>query len=192
MEIYFFDLCSLCSFPWHAGPWKSESRAPLLTSSGGRGSQDGALLPRPHLRAIVMAPSRVRLPAQLFVYSRQKRLPAFQSGPARERLRGHAVFVPGLTDGPLSKSYVPALGAALERLGYSLVQPVLSSSYKGECSTSGLHSGRGAGPVAVRLAITIVGRGHCVVARGGTVSGFGGLRGLRGWRRHRAMPRPVG
>ncbi|CAN0165528.1 unnamed protein product, partial [Pylaiella littoralis] len=56
----------------------------------------------------------------------------------QQRRRRHAVFVPGLTDGLLALDYLPALGAALERLGYSLVQPVLSSSYKGY-GTSSLH-----------------------------------------------------
>lgn len=41
------------------------------------------------------------------------------------------MLVPGLTDGLLALDYVPALAAALDRLGYSFVQPILSSSYKG-------------------------------------------------------------
>lgn len=41
------------------------------------------------------------------------------------------MYVPGLTDGLLSVGYIPALAAAMDRLGYSFVQPVLSSSYKG-------------------------------------------------------------
>lgn len=41
------------------------------------------------------------------------------------------MFVPGLTDGLLALDYVPPLAEALDRLGYSFVQPVLSSSYKG-------------------------------------------------------------
>lgn len=81
---------------------------------------------------------------KLFVYSTKKRLAAFRSGGSgsdgssegEQRSRRHAVFVPGLTDGLLALDYVPALAAALDRLGYSFVQPVLSSSYKGACPWS--------------------------------------------------------
>ncbi|CAN0388040.1 unnamed protein product, partial [Ectocarpus sp. 13 AM-2016] len=50
--------------------------------------------------------------------------------------RRHAVFVPGLTDGLLALDYVPELAAALDRLGFSFVQPVLSSSYQGYGTSS--------------------------------------------------------
>ena len=80
-----------------------------------------------------------RTHVKLFTYSPKKRLAAFRSGGGggsgsvgeqRQRQR-YAVFVPGLTDGLLALDYVPALAAAMDRLGYSFVQPILSSSYKG-------------------------------------------------------------
>ena len=54
-------------------------------------------------------------------------------------VRGHAIFVPGLTDGLLALGYLPRLAASLDRLGYSLVQPVLSSSYKGDKTNRGIR-----------------------------------------------------
>lgn len=70
---------------------------------------------------------------KLFIYSPKKRLAAFRSGGGggEQQRRRHAVFVPGLTDGLLALDFVPALAAAMDRLGYSFVQPILSSSYKG-------------------------------------------------------------
>ncbi|CAN0289691.1 unnamed protein product, partial [Discosporangium mesarthrocarpum] len=73
------------------------------------------------------------LEGKLFIYSRKKRLAAFQSGCHHKR---YAVFVPGLTDGLLSVDYVPALAEVLERLGFSFVTPVLSSSYQGYGTSS--------------------------------------------------------
>lgn len=57
-------------------------------------------------------------------------LQAFES-PARHAHRRFCIMVGGLTDGLLACSYVEALGAALDARGWSLVQPVLSSSYAG-------------------------------------------------------------
>lgn len=58
--------------------------------------------------------------------------------------------MPGLTNGLLALDYVPPLAAALDTLGYSLVQPVLSSSYKGERGSHPvLGSTRAACPVDV-------------------------------------------
>lgn len=75
---------------------------------------------------------------KLFTYSPKKRLAAFRSGGGgggsvgeQQQRQRYAVFVPGLTDGLLALDYVPALAAAMDRLGYSFVQPILSSSYKG-------------------------------------------------------------
>ncbi len=72
---------------------------------------------------------------KLFIYSPKKRLAAFRSGGGcgggEQQRRRCAVFVPGLTDGLLALDYVPALAAAMDRLGFSFVQPILSSSYKG-------------------------------------------------------------
>jgi len=72
--------------------------------------------------------------SKLFIYSPKKRLAAFCSGGGsggEQQRRRHAVFVPGLTDGLLALEFVPVLAAAMDRLGYSFVQPILSSSYKG-------------------------------------------------------------
>ena len=69
----------------------------------------------------------------LRVYKRHPNtLVAFTSGPERPT-GGTVVFVPGLTDGPMSLKYLPALADALANANPSwrLVQPVLSSSYLG-------------------------------------------------------------
>eukprot|EP00752_Nemacystus_decipiens_P012651 g11205.t2 len=76
---------------------------------------------------------------ELFTYSPKKRLAAFRSdggGRVGEQRQRYVVFVPGLTDGLLALDYVPALAAAMDKLGYSFVQPVLSSSYKGYGTSS--------------------------------------------------------
>jgi pimeloyl-ACP methyl ester carboxylesterase len=55
-------------------------------------------------------------------------LQAFES-PAGHAHKKYAVYVGGLTDGLLACAYVHKLGEELDRLGWALVQPVLSSSY---------------------------------------------------------------
>lgn len=57
-------------------------------------------------------------------------LQAFES-PAVHEHRNFCVYVGGLTDGLLACGYVEALGAELDRRGWALVQPVLTSSYAG-------------------------------------------------------------
>ena len=76
------------------------------------------------------------LAGTLRVYRRDpSTLVAFESGPSRPT-GGTVVFVPGLTDGPMSLSYLPRLAEALadadaRRRTFRLCQPVLSSSYLG-------------------------------------------------------------
>ncbi|CAB1103167.1 unnamed protein product [Ectocarpus sp. CCAP 1310/34] len=101
------------------------------------------------LRVSSMTSVSMSLHGELFVYSPKKRLAAFRSGchgggssssdrQSRQQRhnRKHAVFVPGLTDGLLALDYVPELAAALDRLGFAFVQPVLSSSYQGYGTSS--------------------------------------------------------
>lgn len=57
-------------------------------------------------------------------------LQAFES-PASHGFTKYVVYVGGLTDGLLACPYVPALGEACQRVGWALVQPLLSSSYIG-------------------------------------------------------------
>ena len=57
-------------------------------------------------------------------------LQAFESPNSHSHDR-FCVYVGGLTDGLLACSYVEALGSELDRRGWSMVQPVLSSSYAG-------------------------------------------------------------
>jgi hypothetical protein len=57
-------------------------------------------------------------------------LQAFES-PGRHNFRKYCIFVGGLTDGLLACAYVEALAAECEKQAWALVQPVLSSSYKG-------------------------------------------------------------
>ena len=80
-----------------------------------------------------MADPDSSLHGTLRVYKRNPNtLVAFTSGPERPT-GGTVVFVPGLTDGPMSLKYLPALADALANANPSwrLVQPVLSSSYLG-------------------------------------------------------------
>ena len=57
-------------------------------------------------------------------------LQAFES-PATHSHAKYVVYVGGLTDGLLACAYVEALGHELDRRGWALVQPLLSSSYAG-------------------------------------------------------------
>jgi len=57
-------------------------------------------------------------------------LQAFES-PAFHSHKKFCVYVGGLTDGLLACSYVEALGAELDRRGWALIQPILTSSYAG-------------------------------------------------------------
>ena len=57
-------------------------------------------------------------------------LQAFES-PAGHAHKKYAVYVGGLTDGLLACAYVNKLGEELDRIGWALVQPILSSSYAG-------------------------------------------------------------
>ena len=57
-------------------------------------------------------------------------LQAFESPHAHSYTK-FAIYLGGLTDGLLACSYVEALGHQLEQCGWSLVQPVLTSSYAG-------------------------------------------------------------
>ena len=72
---------------------------------------------------------------RLFVYGSEAAagpLVAFESGPTPSTgAHGTVVFLGGLSDGLLCTPYVDDLGHALERVGVSLVQVVLRSSYGG-------------------------------------------------------------
>ena len=57
-------------------------------------------------------------------------LQAFES-PIHHEHKRYCIYIGGLTDGLLACRYVDDLAPALDRLGWALVQPVLSSSYTG-------------------------------------------------------------
>eukprot|EP01062_Namystynia_karyoxenos_P027568 TRINITY_DN21112_c0_g1_i3.p1 TRINITY_DN21112_c0_g1~~TRINITY_DN21112_c0_g1_i3.p1 ORF type:complete len:240 (+),score=38.56 TRINITY_DN21112_c0_g1_i3:81-722(+) len=79
-----------------------------------------------------------QLDGRLFAYHKTPaglQLVAFQHGCA-DRFPLAAVFVPGLTDGLLSAPYLGALAEALAPRGWTLVQPVLSSSWLGYGTSS--------------------------------------------------------
>ena len=84
---------------------------------------------RPAARA--MAPTGASLRGELTVYKNDPTLVMFTSGPEVSDSEGTAVFIGGLTDGPMSLSYLPALAAALEEKRWRLCQPTLSSAYLG-------------------------------------------------------------
>ena len=68
---------------------------------------------------------------ELTVYKNDPTLVMFTSGPEVSDSEGTAVFIGGLTDGPMSLCYLPALAAALEEKRWRLCQPTLSSAYLG-------------------------------------------------------------
>ncbi|ORX89052.1 DUF1749-domain-containing protein [Basidiobolus meristosporus CBS 931.73] len=71
----------------------------------------------------------MELSGTLFQYSSTSRLVGFESGDASSP--GCVVFIAGLTDGFHAVPYLPVLNDTVNRLGYSLVQVLLSSSYHG-------------------------------------------------------------
>ncbi|KAF9923051.1 hypothetical protein FBU30_006840 [Linnemannia zychae] len=71
----------------------------------------------------------MNLSGTLSVYNPKTRLTMFESGP--QNSQGSVVFVGGLLDGYCALSYLPLLGKYLEKLGFSLIQVMLTSSHMG-------------------------------------------------------------
>uniref|UniRef100_A0A7S4SG09 Phosphoribulokinase/uridine kinase domain-containing protein n=1 Tax=Alexandrium monilatum TaxID=311494 RepID=A0A7S4SG09_9DINO len=71
-----------------------------------------------------------RAQGELFLYNDDIGLAAFEVGGRGPGTRA-LVCIPGLTDGLMSMRYLPALADAMQREGWRVVQPVLSSSYSG-------------------------------------------------------------
>ena len=67
------------------------------------------------------------LNGKLFLYDKEKRLPAFLTGSAQR----HVIMIGGMEDGFFSTPYVTPLARSLPSLGWALVQCLLSSSYAG-------------------------------------------------------------
>ena len=78
-----------------------------------------------------MTSAGASLRGDLTVYKNDPTLVMFTSGPEVCDSEGTAVFIGGLTDGPMSLSYLPKLAAALEEKNWRLCQPTLSSAYLG-------------------------------------------------------------
>ncbi len=77
--------------------------------------------------------SNAPMPGVLFRYKAKAwpaPLQAFES-PAKHGHTKYAVYVGGLTDGLLACAYLDKLAEELDRIGWALVQPILSSSYAG-------------------------------------------------------------
>jgi pimeloyl-ACP methyl ester carboxylesterase len=82
-----------------------------------------------------MASNRGKLPklaGTLFKYGSKSIQVAFKTGNFKQQV----IFIGGLTDGFLATDYVEPLAKALEAEKWSLVQPLLSSSYIGFGTTS--------------------------------------------------------
>jgi len=65
---------------------------------------------------------------ELEIYNKDKRLSLFETN---EKMYNKFIFVGGLTDGFLALPYINYLSEVVARYNYSLVQPLLSSSYLG-------------------------------------------------------------
>ncbi|TPX30483.1 hypothetical protein SmJEL517_g05964 [Synchytrium microbalum] len=63
---------------------------------------------------------------KLFTYDSESRYVAFESNSS---LPNKTIFIPGLTDGLNALPYLPLLTQQLASIGYSLIQPILPSSY---------------------------------------------------------------
>lgn len=64
---------------------------------------------------------------RLFVYDHERRLSAFQYGVHEDC----AILIAGLTEGPMSLEYTELLAHSLDKQGWALVLPWLSTSYLG-------------------------------------------------------------
>lgn len=69
------------------------------------------------------------LHGSLFQYSQN--LVAFESSPQEKMCKNKCILLGGLSDGLLPTPYTPKLEQACHAIGWSLVQPILSSSYLG-------------------------------------------------------------
>lgn len=67
----------------------------------------------------------------LFQYSSNPSLIAFESLPLDDTRKNKCILIGGLSDGPIPTPYTKLLEEECHNLGWSLVQPVLSSSYLG-------------------------------------------------------------
>jgi len=65
---------------------------------------------------------------ELTIYNKEKRLVLFETN---SNLQNKFIFVGGLTDGFLALPYLNYLQETVFKFNYSLVQPLLSSSYLG-------------------------------------------------------------
>ncbi|TPX42305.1 hypothetical protein SeMB42_g00928 [Synchytrium endobioticum] len=74
---------------------------------------------------------------RLYVYDAESKYTAFESNASGSNRV--AIFIPGLTDGPLSLPYLPLLAATLSAHAFSVVQPILPSSYT-QYGTSSLRN----------------------------------------------------
>ncbi|KAK1318760.1 hypothetical protein QJS10_CPB04g00660 [Acorus calamus] len=78
------------------------------------------------------APRKNRLSGVLFKYGPKPAQVAFKNGEFKQQV----IFIGGLTDGFLATEYLEPLSVALENEKWSLVQPLLSSSYIGYGTSS--------------------------------------------------------
>jgi hypothetical protein len=70
----------------------------------------------------------------LHVYDESKRLIVFETPIQHSKLLAvpsYVLYIGGMTDGPMSSQYLTPLAAACSAAGWALLQPVLSSSYRG-------------------------------------------------------------
>ncbi|KAH9572141.1 hypothetical protein CY35_02G130900 [Sphagnum magellanicum] len=79
-----------------------------------------------------MAPKLPQLHGTLFKYGSKSIQVAFRTGDFKQQV----IFIGGLTDGLLATDYVVPLANALQEEKWSLVQPLLSSSYIGYGTSS--------------------------------------------------------
>lgn len=78
---------------------------------------------------IILININMELSGRLFTYNIAKRLTAFESGVLNSNKT--IIFVGGLGDGYSAVPYLPLLNENIEKLGYSLIQIQMTSSYVG-------------------------------------------------------------
>ncbi|CAN6481962.1 unnamed protein product [Victoria cruziana] len=120
------SLSSSSSGSWLPGFVRSytiKSSTPKMANSGKPSSGDASSGP---------SQRKSQLGGALFKYGPNPIQVAFRTGDFKQQV----IFIGGHTDGFLATSYLEPLSIALERENWSLVQPLLSSSYSGYGTSS--------------------------------------------------------
>ncbi|KAJ0976096.1 hypothetical protein J5N97_018061 [Dioscorea zingiberensis] len=116
------------SSSWFSGIVRGRS----MKASGGSGSGSGSSTSAAGDGFVLPGSKKNQLRGVLFKYGPKSVQVAFKTGDFNQQV----IFIGGLTDGLLATEYLEPLSISLEKEKWSLVQPLLSSSYMGYGTSS--------------------------------------------------------